>query len=85
MHGKIKSIYGIYKKHGREEFLEVAKCYSSHVKNSIDKTISEMESRFYDSSETLTEAEKMVLDYNNGDCVFKNQDNFSHANMEMTM
>ena len=46
MSGKIKSIHGIYKKHGREAFLEAAAYYSDHVNpNSIDKTIDEMESR----------------------------------------
>ena len=39
MAGKIKSIHGIYKKHGREAFLEAAAYYSDHVNpNSIDKT-----------------------------------------------
>lgn len=67
MKGKMKTIYGIYKKHGRDEFLEAAKCYSCHVHDgSIDKTIDEMESRWYDRTQGLTEADKMVLDYNNG-------------------
>lgn len=51
MAGKIKSIHGIYKKHGREAFLEAAAYYSDHVNpNSIDKTIDEMESRWYDAT-----------------------------------
>ena len=73
-HGKIKSIHGIYKKHGRDAFLEAAEYYSDHVNHgSIDKTIDEMESRWYDSSHTLTEAEKMVEDYNNGLTVLNDQ------------
>lgn len=65
--GKMKSVYGIYKKHGREAFLDAAEYYSCHVNpNSIEKTIDEMESRWYDRSHTMTEAEKMVEDYNNG-------------------
>lgn len=37
MKGKIKSIHGIYKKHGRDEFLEAAAYYSDHVNpNSIE-------------------------------------------------
>ena len=32
----------------------------------MDKTIDEMESRWYDSTHHQTEAEKMVQDYNNG-------------------
>lgn len=67
MKGKMKSIHGIYKKHGREEFLKAAVTYSNHVNpKSIDKTIDEMESRWFDAGHTLTEAEKMVEDYNNG-------------------
>ncbi len=67
MKGKMKSVHGIYKKHGREEFLEAAKFYSDAVNPfSIDKTIDEMESRWYDSTHRQTEAEKMVEDYNNG-------------------
>ena len=46
--GKMKSVYGIYKKHGREAFLDAAEYYSSH---------------------TMTEAEKMVEDYNNGNTI----------------
>lgn len=67
MAGKIKSVHGIYKKHGRDEFLEAAASYSAHIDPfSIDKTIDEMESRWYDGDQTVTEAEKMVEDYNNG-------------------
>lgn len=73
-HGKIKSVHGIYKKHGRDAFLEAAEYYSDHVNHgSIDKTIDEMESRWYDSSHTLTEAEKMVEDYNNGLTILNDQ------------
>ena len=65
--GKMKTVYGIYKKHGREAFLDAAEYYSCHVNpDSVEKTIDEMESRWYDRSHTLTEAEKMVEDYNRG-------------------
>ena len=65
--GKMKSIHGIYKKHGRTDFLDAASYYSDHVHpDSVDKTIDEMESRWYDSTHQQTEAEKMVQDYNNG-------------------
>lgn len=71
---KIQSVYGIYKKHGREEFLSAAKFYSDHVNpRSVEKTIDEMESRWSDDSETLTEAEKMVKDYNNGLTILNEQ------------
>ena len=41
--GKMKSIHGIYKKHGRTDFLDAAAYYSNHVHpDSVDKTIDEM-------------------------------------------
>ena len=66
MKGKMKSLYGIYKKHGREAFLDAAKGYSAYVSDTIEDTLSEMESQWYDGSQTMTEAEKMIDDYNNG-------------------
>ena len=65
-HGKMKTLHGLYKKVGRDAFLEAAKSYSDHVCDTIEATLSEMESRCYDSAHTMTEAEKMVEDYNNG-------------------
>ena len=65
-HGKMKTLHGLYKKVGRDAFLEAAKFYSDHVCDTIEATLSEMESRWYDSAHTMTEAEKMVEDYNNG-------------------
>ena len=69
-HGKMKTLHGLYKKIGREAFLEAAKCYSNNVQDTVDATLSEMESRWYDSANTMTEAEKMVADYNNGSSIF---------------
>jgi len=66
MKGKMKSLYGIYKKHGREAFLDAAKDYSAHVSDTIEDTLAEMESRWYDGGQTMTEAEKMIAYYNNG-------------------
>ncbi len=81
MKGKMKTIHGIYKKHGREEFLQAAASYSNHVHlESIDKTIDEMESRWFDSGHTMTEAEKMVADYNNG-LTMLNEQTPAHMNM----
>ena len=65
-HGKMKTLHGLYKKVGRDAFLEAAKSYSDHVCDTIEATLSEMESHWYDSAHTMTEAEKMVEDYNNG-------------------
>ena len=69
-HGKMKTLHGLYKKIGRDAFLEAAKCYSNHVQDTVDATLSEMESRWYDTAHTMTEAEKMVNDYNNGIAIF---------------
>ena len=86
MAGKMKTIYGIYKKHGRDEFIEAAKCYSCHVHDdSIDKTIDEMESRWYDSRHTMTEAEKMVEDYNNGNCTLSDNCNLATVDIGQSM
>lgn len=85
MKGKMKSIHGIYKKHGREEFLEAARFYSGAVNPfSIDKTIDAMESRWFDDRHTMTEAEKMVADYNNGLTMLNDQCSVCESN-EQTM
>lgn len=64
--GKMKSLHGLYKCLGKERFLEAAKLYSNHVRDTVEATLDEMESRWYDAKHTMTEAEKMVDDYNNG-------------------
>ena len=68
-HGKMKTLHGLYKTLGRDLFLEVAKNYSNDVHDTIDATLWEMESRWYDKDHTITEAEKMVADYNCGGLV----------------
>ena len=65
-HGKMKTLHGLYKTLGRNLFLELAKNYSNNVHETIDATLWEMESRWYDKDHTITEAEKMVADYNKG-------------------
>jgi len=62
----MKTLHGLYKKLGRDRFLEVAKNYSDHVQSSVEKTLNEMEGRWFDKEHTITEAEKMVSDYNKG-------------------
>ncbi len=62
----MKTLHGLYKTLGRDLFLALAKNYSDHVHDTIDATLSEMESRWYDEGHTITEAEKMVKDYNKG-------------------
>ena len=65
-HGKMKTLHGLYKTLGRDLFLDLAKNYSNNVCDTIDATLWEMESRWFDASHTVTEAEKMVADYNCG-------------------
>ncbi len=69
-HGKMKTLHGLYKRLGRDAFLEAAKGYSNYVKDTVEATLAEMESRWYDSAHTKTEAEKMIEDYNNGDLAY---------------
>lgn len=74
MKGKMRSLYGIYKKHGKGAFLNAAKAYTSHVCDTIEGTLAEMESRWYDGDCTITEAEKMIDDYNHGRTVLNGRD-----------
>lgn len=64
--GKMKSLHGLYKALGKDRFLELAQHYSNHVRDTVEGTLNEMERRWYDADHTLTEAEKMVEDYNRG-------------------
>lgn len=66
MSGKVKSLHGVYKALGRDVFLAAAKIYSDHVQKSVDATLSEMECHWYDTDETITEADKMISDYQKG-------------------
>ena len=47
-HGKMKTLHGLYKRLGRDAFLEAAKHYSNHVHDTVEATLSEMESRWYE-------------------------------------
>lgn len=66
MKGKMKTLHGLYKALGRDAFLAAAKVYSNHVQNTVEATLSVMESTLYDDAQTMTEAEKMIADYNRG-------------------
>jgi len=66
MSGKVKSLYGVYKALGRDAFLAAAKMYSDHVQKTVEATLSEMESRWYDAEKNMTEADEMINDYNFG-------------------
>ena len=66
MSGKVKSLHGVYKALGRDAFLAAAKMYSTHVQKTVEATLSQMESHWYHTEKTVTEAEEMVNDYNFG-------------------
>lgn len=66
MSGKVKSLHGVYKALGRDAFLAAAKVYSNHVQKTVDATLSQMESHWYDTEKTITEADKMVSDFQMG-------------------
>lgn len=66
MKGKMKTLHGLYKVLGRDAFLAAAKMYSQHVQNTVEATLSVMESTWYDDAQTITEAEEMIADYNKG-------------------
>ena len=74
MSGKVKSLYGVYKAMGRDAFLEAAKSYSGHVQNTVEATLAEMESRWYDAGQTMTEADKMVDDFRKGQIEWNKED-----------
>lgn len=56
MTGKMRTLEGIAKKHGREAFLDAARYYTCHVRETVADTIYEMESRWYDWRNQITEA-----------------------------
>lgn len=66
MSGKVKSLHGVYKALGRDAFLAAAKVYSNHVQKTVDATLSQMESHWYDTEKTITEADRMVSDFQMG-------------------
>ncbi len=66
MKGKMKTLHGLYKALGRDAFLAAAKVYSDQVQKTVEATLSVMESTWYDTEKKMTEAEKMIADYNKG-------------------
>ena len=85
MSGKVKSLYGVYKAMGRDAFLEAAKSYSGHVQNTVEATLAEMESRWYDAGQTMTEADKMVDDFRKGQIEWNKEDISLLAQPELRM
>ena len=49
--------------------------------DTVDATLDEMETRWYDSAHTMTEAEKMVEDYNNGLTILNENQSFAAIDM----
>ena len=47
MSGKVKSLHGVYRALGRDAFLAAARLYSENVQDTVEATLSEMESRWY--------------------------------------
>ena len=74
MKGKMKTLYGLYKKYGRDAFLEASKFYTGKSFDTVEATLSDMESRWYDSKRMITLADKMLEDYNRGKCVLNQID-----------
>ena len=63
----MESLYDLVEKHDAPNFLDAAAYYTCHLHpENVDKTIDEMESRWYDPKHQQTEAEKMLDDYSNG-------------------
>ena len=66
-------------------FLEAAKSYSGHVQNTVEATLAEMESRWYDAGQTMTEADKMVDDFRKGQIEWNKEDISLLAQPELRM
>jgi hypothetical protein len=79
--GRMKTLEGIAKKHGKEAFLECARYYSCHVKDTVADTIYEMESRWYDRKNMIKESDKMLDDYNSGNCILTEPPCYAYVDM----
>ena len=70
----MESLYDLVEKYGAPNFLDAAAYYTCHLHpENVDKTIDEMESRWYDPKHQQTEAKKMLEDYNNGLTILNDQ------------
>ena len=59
----MESLYDLAEKYGAPNFLDAAAYYTCHLHpENVDKTIDEMESRWYDPKHQQTEAKKMLED-----------------------
>lgn len=65
---RMKTLESIVSKHGEKAFLAAAAKYTCHIRPTAWKTIYEMETRWYGPMGGQTEAEKMLEDYNAGQC-----------------
>ena len=57
----------------QEGYLDINEVRKAVNPDSVEKTIDEMESRWYDPKHQQTEAEKMLEDYNNGLTILNDQ------------
>lgn len=78
---KLKTLDGIAKEHGRDAFLEAARNYFCHVRETVANTIHEMESRWYDSRSMISEAQKMLDGCNSENCVLSYPPSFATMDM----
>ena len=66
MSGKVKDLHGVYKALGRDAFLFAALNYTNIEPLSVDKTLLHMEGTWEDEALEITEADRMVSDYQLG-------------------
>ena len=64
--GKMKKLCGLYKKLGRDGFLEAKKQPSNHAYDTVETAIDDTKSRWFGEDHTLTEADLIVRDCNSG-------------------
>ena len=64
--GKMKKLCGLYKKLGRDGFLEAKKQPSNHAYDTVETAIDDTKSRWFDEDHAPIEAKIMILDCNSG-------------------
>jgi hypothetical protein len=77
----MKSLEGIARKYGRKAFLDCAGYFTCHAKDTVEDTIYEMESRFYDNKHQITEAKKFLDAYNTGNCILSEPPSYAWVDM----
>jgi len=80
----MKTLEGIVRKHGKDAFLDCAGYYTCHVRDTVIDTINEMESRWYNRGEQIKESDKMIMDYNSGNCILSESPSYACVDMGQT-